>query len=42
MKLDPGPRERVNGVRYDVNRLVGSYHALKRYTIQAMVTRGND
>jgi hypothetical protein len=42
MKLDPGPRERVNGVRYDVNRLVGSYRALKRYTIQAMVTRGND
>jgi wyosine [tRNA(Phe)-imidazoG37] synthetase (radical SAM superfamily) len=41
MKLDPGPMERVNGVRYDVNRLVASYRALKPYTIQAMVTRGD-
>jgi len=42
MKLDPGPMERVNGVRYDVNRLVTSYRALKPYTIQAMVTRRDD
>src|SRR6266849_6294720 len=42
MKLDLGPMERVNGVRYDVNRLVASYRALKPYTIQAMVTRGED
>jgi hypothetical protein len=41
-KLDPGPTERVNGVRYDVNRLVASYRALKPYTVQAMVTRGKD
>jgi wyosine [tRNA(Phe)-imidazoG37] synthetase (radical SAM superfamily) len=42
VKLDPGPLERVNGVRYDVERLVASYRALKPYTIQAMVTRGDD
>jgi wyosine [tRNA(Phe)-imidazoG37] synthetase (radical SAM superfamily) len=42
MKLDPGPMERVNGVRYDVNRLVASYRALKPYTIRAMVTRDED
>jgi wyosine [tRNA(Phe)-imidazoG37] synthetase (radical SAM superfamily) len=42
MKLDPGPMERVNGVRYDVHRLVASYRALKPYTLQAMVTRGED
>ncbi len=42
MKLDPGPMERVNGGRYDVDRLVASYRTLKPYTIQAMVTRGED
>lgn len=42
MKLDPGPMERVNGVCYDVSRLVASYRALKPYTIQAMVTRRED
>lgn len=42
MKLDPGPMEQVNGVRYDVERLVADYRALKPYTIQAMVVRGRD
>ncbi len=42
MKLDPGPAERVNGVRYDAARLVDGYRALKPYTIQAMVTRGTE
>ncbi len=41
MKLDPGPTDRVNGVRYDAARLADSYRALKPCTIQAMVTRGN-
>lgn len=40
MKLDPGPMERVNGTRYDVEQLVASYRALKPYTVQAMVVRG--
>jgi len=42
MKLDPGPPERVNGLRYDAERLVMDYRALKAYTIQAMVVRGTD
>ena len=42
MKLDPGPMERVNAARYDVERLVTHYWALKPYTIQAMVTKGRD
>jgi len=42
MKLDPGPPERVNGLRYDAKRLVMDYRALKPYTIQAMVVRGAD
>ncbi len=42
MKLDPGPMERVNGLRYDAGRLIESYRALKPYTIQAMVTKGTD
>jgi wyosine [tRNA(Phe)-imidazoG37] synthetase (radical SAM superfamily) len=42
MKLDPGPMERVNGVRYDADRLVADYQALKPLTIQAMVARGRD
>ena len=28
MKLDPGPMEKVNGVRYDVDRLAMDYRAL--------------
>jgi wyosine [tRNA(Phe)-imidazoG37] synthetase (radical SAM superfamily) len=42
MKLDPGPAERVNGVRYDAAALVASYRALRPFTIQAMVTKGED
>jgi len=42
MKLDPGPMERVNGARYDVERLVTEYRTLKPYTVQAMVVRGHD
>lgn len=42
MKLDPGPAERVNGVRYDPARLVDAYRALKPYSIQAMVTKGTE
>ena len=42
MKLDPGPMEKVNGVRYDVDRLAMDYRALKPYTIQAMVVKGPD
>jgi wyosine [tRNA(Phe)-imidazoG37] synthetase (radical SAM superfamily) len=40
MKLDPGPMERVNGVRYDVDRVVTDYQTLKPYTVQAMVVKG--
>jgi wyosine [tRNA(Phe)-imidazoG37] synthetase (radical SAM superfamily) len=42
MKLDPGPMGRVNGARYDVDRLIDAYRALKPYTVQAMVVRGTD
>jgi wyosine [tRNA(Phe)-imidazoG37] synthetase (radical SAM superfamily) len=42
MKFDPGPRERVNGVSYDVDLLVADYRKLKPYTVQAMVVRGRD
>jgi len=42
MKLDPGPMEQVNASRHDAGCLVAAYHALKPYTIQAMVTRGID
>lgn len=42
MKLDPGPMERVNGVRYETDRLVADYRALKPYTLQAMVTKGRE
>jgi wyosine [tRNA(Phe)-imidazoG37] synthetase (radical SAM superfamily) len=40
MKLDPGPMEKVNGARYDVDRLVTIYRTLKPYTLQAMVVKG--
>jgi hypothetical protein len=40
MKLDPGPPEDVNGVRFDAERVAESYAALKPYTLQAMVARG--
>ena len=42
MKLDPGPAERVNGLKFDQAALVSSYRALKPYTLQAMVCRGTD
>jgi wyosine [tRNA(Phe)-imidazoG37] synthetase (radical SAM superfamily) len=42
VKLDPGPPERVNGVRYDVERLVAACQALAPVTLQAMVARGDD
>lgn len=42
MKLDPGPMEKVNGVRYDVDRLAMEYQTLKPYTVQAMVAKGRD
>ena len=42
MKLDPGPLEQVNGVRFDVDQLVDDYRALRPYTVQAMVVRGRD
>jgi len=42
MKLDPGPMEKVNGVRYDAERLVADYRTLKPFTVQAMVARGPD
>lgn len=42
MKLDPGPMQQVNGVRYDVDQLVDAYRALKPYTVQAMVVKGRD
>ncbi len=39
LKLDPGPMERVNGARYETDRLAADYRALKPYTLQAMVTK---
>lgn len=42
MKLDPGPMEKVNGARYDADRLVTSYRTLKPYTLQAMVVKGRE
>jgi hypothetical protein len=42
MKLDPGPPDRVNGVRYDQDALIASYRSLHPITIQAMVTKGED
>lgn len=42
LKLDPGPRDQVNGTDYDVDRLAREYRALKPYTVQAMVAKGRD
>lgn len=42
MKLDPGPMDRVNGARYDVDQLADDYRALKPYAVQAMVVKGRD
>jgi wyosine [tRNA(Phe)-imidazoG37] synthetase (radical SAM superfamily) len=42
LKLDPGPRQRVNGLEYDADRRASDYRALKPYTVQAMVAKGTD
>lgn len=42
VKLDPGPPERVNGVRYDQIRLAADARALAPVIIQSMVTKGSD
>jgi len=42
MKLDPGPALRINGVAWDAERVVSTYRALKPFTVQAMVARGED
>lgn len=42
IKLDPGPAERVNGARYDGERLTSACRALAPVVIQAMVVRGPD
>jgi wyosine [tRNA(Phe)-imidazoG37] synthetase (radical SAM superfamily) len=42
MKLDPGPMELVNRARYDLDRLIAAYRALKPYTLQGMVVRGKN
>jgi wyosine [tRNA(Phe)-imidazoG37] synthetase (radical SAM superfamily) len=42
IKLDPGPPERVNGVRYDADLVVAACRALAPVVIQAMVARGAD
>jgi len=42
IKLDPGPAERVNGVRYDADALIAACRSLAPVTIQAMVTKAND
>jgi wyosine [tRNA(Phe)-imidazoG37] synthetase (radical SAM superfamily) len=42
IKLDPGPPERVNGVRYDAAALAATCRALAPVLIQAMVARGED
>ena len=40
MKLDPGPTQEVNGVRYDRTRVVEDLRALSDVTVQAMVVAG--
>jgi wyosine [tRNA(Phe)-imidazoG37] synthetase (radical SAM superfamily) len=40
IKLDPGPVAAVNGVRYDVTRVIAACRELAPVVIQAMVTRG--
>src|SRR6266536_2940878 len=40
-RIPVGPMELVNGLRYDGARLADSYRALKPYTIQPMVAKGN-
>ena len=40
IKLDPGPVESVNGVRYDRQRIVAACRDLAPVVVQAMVTAG--
>jgi hypothetical protein len=40
MKLDPGPRDRVNGAAYDRELLVANYRGLTDVIVQAMVVEG--
>jgi len=40
MKLDPGPVEQVNGVKYERDLLVENYRGLRGVTIQSMVVEG--
>jgi hypothetical protein len=42
IKLDPGPVESVNGLRYDRERIVAACRDLAPVIIQAMVTAGSD
>jgi hypothetical protein len=42
IKLDPGPVESVNGVRYDRGRIVAACRDLAPVIVQAMVTAGSD
>jgi hypothetical protein len=42
VKLDPGPVESVNGVRYDRERIVMACRDLAPVIVQAMVTAGRD
>ena len=41
IKLDPGPPERVNGVRFESDRVGGACRALAPVVIQAMVVKGD-
>jgi wyosine [tRNA(Phe)-imidazoG37] synthetase (radical SAM superfamily) len=40
IKLDPGPRERVNGATYDVEAVIDACRVLAPVVVQAMVARG--
>ena len=42
IKLDPGPAERVNGVRVDTSAVIDTCLALAPVVLQAMVVRGKD
>lgn len=42
IKLDPGPAERVNGIRYDAGRVAGACRSLAPVVIQSMVVKGED
>lgn len=42
IKLDPGPAERVNGVRFDAGAVIAACLALAPVVVQAMVVKGKD